>query len=285
MSRFNEEITSKFVTISDAGRSWNIHYNDIGSSDKVIVMLHGSGPGATSWANFNRNIDPLVDAGFRLLLIDCPGWGKSDTIICAESRSELNGRVVKAVIDELGLSKISLLGNSMGGHSAVSFALANPGNVDKLVLMGGGTGGVSAFVPMPTEGIKLIGALYREPTLDNLKQMMNVFVYDASDITEDLMRSRLINIKARPDHLDNFVKSLQANSKQFPDQGSRLEEIKADTLILWGRNDRFVPVDTGYRLNAGILNSQLHVFNKCGHWVQWEHAESFNRLVLDFLNH
>lgn len=285
MSRFNEENTSHFVNIEDAGRTLNIHYNDIGNGNNVVVMLHGSGPGATGWANFNRNIDPLIDAGFRVLLINCPGWGKTDTVVCAESRSELNGRVVKAVIDQLGINKISLLGNSMGGHSAVAFALANPDNVDKLVLMGGGTGGVSSFVPMPTEGIKLIGALYREPTLENLKRMMNVFVYDASDLTEDLMQARLTNLLARPDHLENFVKSLQAHPKQFPDQSARLDEINAETLIVWGRNDRFVPVDTGYRLNAGILNSQLHVFNKCGHWAQWEHAEKFNRLVLDFLTH
>src|SRR3990167_3417637 len=129
---------------------------------------------------------------------------------------------------------------------------------------------------MPTEGIKLIGALYREPTLENLKRMMNVFVYDASDLTEDLMQARLTNLLARPDHLENFVKSLQAHPKQFPDQSARLDEINAETLIVWGRNVRFVPVDTGYRLNAGILNSQLHVFNKCGHWAQWEHAEKFN---------
>ncbi|VVP07502.1 2-hydroxy-6-oxononadienedioate/2-hydroxy-6-oxononatrienedioate hydrolase [Pseudomonas fluorescens] len=285
MSRFNEENTSHFVNIEDAGRTLNIHYNDIGDGNNVVVMLHGSGPGATGWANFNRNIDPLIDAGFRVLLINCPGWGKTDTVVCAESRSELNGRVVKAVIDQLGINKISLLGNSMGGHSAVAFALANPDNVDKLVLMGGGTGGVSSFVPMPTEGIKLIGALYREPTLENLKRMMNVFVYDASDLTEDLMQARLTNLLARPDHLENFVKSLQAHPKQFPDQSARLDEINAETLIVWGRNDRFVPLDTGYRLNAGILNSQLHVFNKCGHWAQWEHAEKFNRLVLDFLTH
>lgn len=285
MTRFNEQNSSQFVTIEDAGRALNIHYNDLGSGDRVVVMLHGSGPGATGWANFNRNIDVIVDAGFRVLLINCPGWGQSDSVVCAESRSDFNGRVVKAVIDQLGIQKISLLGNSMGGHSAVAFALANPQQVDKLVLMGGGTGGVSAFVPMPTEGIKLIGALYREPTLENLTRMMQVFVYDTSDLTEDLMKVRLANLMARPDHLENFVKSTQTHPVQFPDFGPRLAEIKAQTLIVWGRNDRFVPVDVGYRLNAGILNSELHVFNKCGHWAQWEHAERFNRLVVDFLTH
>jgi 2-hydroxy-6-oxonona-2,4-dienedioate hydrolase len=152
-----------------------------------------------------------------------------------------------------------------------------------LILMGGGTGGISAFVPMPTEGIKRIGELYREPNLDNLNRMMQVFVYDTSDLTEDLMKARLANMTANPEHNVNFVKSSQQFPKQYPDFGPRLPDIQAKTLIIWGRNDRFVPVDVAYRLNAGILNSELHVFNQCGHWAQWEHAERFNRLVLDFI--
>ena len=171
----------------------------------------------------------------------------------------------------------------MGAHSTVAFALANPGRIGKLVLMGGGTGGVSSFVPMPTEGIKLIGALYRDPTIENLKRMMNVFVYDTSNLTDALFQARLDNMLARRDHLENFVKSAEANPKQFPDVGHRLGEIKAPSLIIWGRDDRFVPLDTGLRLVAGLQNADLHVFSRCGHWAQWEHAEKFNRMVLEFL--
>lgn len=283
MTRFNEEDSSRFVQVEDGGRLLKVHYNDLGDGDKVVVMLHGSGPGATGWANFNRNIDAVVDAGFRVLLINCPGWGKSDSVVCAESRSDFNARVVKAVIDQLNIDMITLIGNSMGGHSSVAFALTYPQSVDKLILMGGGTAGISAFVPMPTEGIKRIGELYREPNLDNLNRMMQVFVYDTSDLTEDLMKARLANMTANPEHNVNFVKSSQLFPKQYPDFGPRLPEIQAHTLIIWGRNDRFVPVDVAYRLNAGILNSELHVFNQCGHWAQWEHADRFNRLVVDYL--
>jgi 2-hydroxy-6-oxonona-2,4-dienedioate hydrolase len=63
-----------------------------------VVLLHGSGPGATGWANFSRNIDPLVEAGYRVILLDCPGWGKSDSIVNRGSRSDLNARVLKSVI-------------------------------------------------------------------------------------------------------------------------------------------------------------------------------------------
>jgi 2-hydroxy-6-oxonona-2,4-dienedioate hydrolase len=282
---FSEASTSRLVRIQDGELDLNIHYNDCGSGKETVVMLHGSGPGASGWANFNRNIEPLVAAGYRVILMDCPGWSKSDSIVCSGSRSDLNARVLKGLVDALDLDRVHILGNSMGGHSAVAFALANPARVGKLVLMGGGTGGASPFTPMPTEGIKLLQGLYREPTIDNLKKMMNVFVFDTSDLTEELFQARLDNMLGRREHLENFVKSLAANPKQFPDFGPRLAEIKAPTLVVWGSNDRFVPMDTGLRLLAGLPNAELHVFNRCGHWAQWEHAERFNRLVLDFLSH
>jgi 2-hydroxy-6-oxonona-2,4-dienedioate hydrolase len=280
-----ETSTSHFARIQEGDLDLQIHYNDCGQGAETVVMLHGSGPGASGWANFNRNIEPLVEAGYRVILMDCPGWSKSDPIVCPGSRSDLNASALKGLLDVLGLERVHILGNSMGGHSAVAFALSHPQRVGKLVLMGGGTGGASSFVPMPTEGIKLLQGLYREPTVENLKKMMNVFVFDTSDLTEELFQARLDNMLTRRDHLANFVESLAINPKQFPDFSARLGEIKAQTLVIWGRNDRFVPMDTGLRLIAGIPNSELHVFNSCGHWAQWEHADKFNRMVLDFLTH
>jgi 2-hydroxy-6-oxonona-2,4-dienedioate hydrolase len=274
-----EAETSRFINVGGL----KLHFNDAGNGSETVVMLHGSGPGASGWANFNRNIDPIVNAGYRVILLDCPGWSKSDSIVCTESRSELNARMLQEVLNALDIERVHIVGNSMGGHSAVSFALSNPTRVGKLVLMGGGTGGPSLFVPMPTEGIKLLQGLYRDPTIDNLKKMMAVFVFDSSNLTEDLYQARLNNILSRPEHLENFVKSMAANPKQFPDVSSRLGEIKAPTLVIWGRDDRFVPMDVGLRLLWGMPNAELHIFNRCGHWAQWEHAEKFNRMVIDFL--
>jgi len=280
-----ESASSRLVRIKEGDLDLQLHYNDVGSGTETIVMLHGSGPGASGWANFNRNVEPMVAAGYRVVLMDFPGWSKSDPVVSTASRSELNARALKGLMDAIDLPKAHLVGNSMGAHSAVAFALANPQRVGKLVLMGGGTGGPSPFVPMPTEGIKLIGALYREPTIENLKRMLNVFVYDTSNLTEELIEARLDNMLARRDHLENFVKSAEANPKQFHDVGHRLGEIACPTLLIWGRDDRFVPMDVGLRLLAGLQNADLHVFSRCGHWAQWEHADKFNRLVLDFLAH
>lgn len=278
-----DESTSRFVRVQDGDTTYSIHYNDCGAGERVVVMLHGSGPGASGWANFSRNVGPFVEAGWRVLLVDCPGWSRSDSVVCTGSRSDLNARVTRGVLDALGIGRAHVVGNSMGGHSAVALALQSPERVGKLVLMGGGTGGPSQFVPMPTEGIKLIQALYRDPTIENLKRMMAVFVYDASSLTDELYRQRLDNLLARRDHLENFVKSLAANPRQFPDYGHRLGEVKSPALIVWGRDDRFVPFDVGLRLMWGLPDAEMHLFSRCGHWAQWEHADTFNRMVLDFL--
>ncbi|WP_250452530.1 alpha/beta fold hydrolase [Caballeronia sp. ATUFL_M2_KS44] len=285
-TELTEAGTSKLARIKEGDLDLQIHYNDMGKGPQTVVMLHGSGPGASGWANFNRNLEPLVEEGYRVVLMDCPGWSKSDPIVNKGSRSELNAKALKGLLDVLDIrSPVHIIGNSMGGHSAVAFALANPTRVGKLVLMGGGTGGPSQFVPMPTEGIKLLNGLYREPTIENLKRMMNVFVFDTSNLTEDLFKTRLDNMLSRKEHLENFAKSLDANPKQFPDVGHRLAEIKAPTLVIWGRDDRFVPLDVGLRLVWGLPNAELHVFSKCGHWAQWEHADKFNRMVCDFFAH
>ncbi|MBV6274288.1 alpha/beta fold hydrolase [Alcaligenaceae bacterium CGII-47] len=278
-----DENTSRFVRINEGDLNLQLHYNEAGQGEETVVMLHGSGPGASGWSNFHRNVEPLVAAGYRVILMNCPGWGKSDPIVNTGSRPELNARALKGLLDALGIAKAHLIGNSMGGHSTVAFALSYPERAGKLVLMGGGTGGASPFVPMPPEGIKLINALYREPTIENLRRMMNVFVYDPSTITEQLLEGRLANMLGRRDHLENYVKSLELNPKQYPDVGYRLNEITHSTLVIWGRDDRFVPLDAGLRLIAGLQNSELHVFSRCGHWAQWEHADRFNSMVKEFL--
>lgn len=278
-----DEQTSRFMQISLNGDTYRVHFNDTGGEGPVVVMLHGSGPGASGWANFHRNVEAVSSAGYRVVLMDCLGWGKSDPIISTGSRSQLNADTLCGLLDGLQITSAHLIGNSMGAHSAVAFALAYPQRVNKLILMGGGTGGASLLVPMPTEGIRCLNALYREPTIDNLKRMMDIFVYDPSSLTDELLRSRLANMLGNRGHLSNFVASLQVNPKQFPDQGSRLNEITAPTLIVWGREDRFVPLDLGLRLMAGIPKAEMHIFNGCGHWAQWEHASKFNGLALSFL--
>ena len=279
MTNLTLESTSKTARAGDL----TLRYHEAGNGDAVI-MLHGGGPGAGGWSNFARNIGPFCEH-YRTILPDCPGFGKSDTIVSSEPRDLINARAVRDLMDTLGIEKTHLVGNSMGGASAIRFALEYPERLDKLILMGAGGGGQSLFSPQPLEGIKLLFRVYRDPTLENLKQMLSVFVYDQSQMTEELIQTRFDTMMATREHLENFVKSAANPAAVLTDFTPRLHEIRARTLILWGRDDRFVPLDHGLKFLWGIPDARLHVFSRCGHWCQWEHADEFNRLVMDFVEH
>ncbi|THF60351.1 alpha/beta fold hydrolase [Pseudothauera rhizosphaerae] len=279
MAEITEAATSRYV-VADGMK---LHYNDAGEGEAVI-MLHGAGPGASSWSNFSRNVDAFVDAGYRVLLLDCPGFNKSDPVDKVANRFLLNARAVKGLMDALDIGRAHLVGNSMGGASSLAFATEYPERLGKMILMGPAGLGASHFHALPMEGIKLLFQLYREPTLENLKRMIQVFVFDPGRISDDLLRERYDNMMRSPEHLSNWVKVFQDNPRSIAaDYSSRLPEIKAETLVTWGRDDRFVPLDWGLKLIWGLPNARLHVFSQCGHWAQWEHADEFNRLSLDFL--
>lgn len=279
------ESSSRFAKVYVGSNELNIHYNDLGQGDRVVLMIHGSGPGTSGWINFKYNVEPLLNSGFRVLLMDCPGWGKSSSIVCSESRPMLNAKAAKGLVDALSIEKVYLVGNSLGAHSCVMFSLEFPSRVVKMILMGGGTRVLSSFVPMPTEGIKALMDVYKNPSLETLRKMIEVFVFDPSSfIDEDSLKSRLDNLMSRPDHIANFIKSFEVNPNQYPDVSSRLAEILIPTLIFWGRDDRVLPLDAGLRLVAGIPNSELRIINRCGHWVQIEHKEMFNRAIVDYFS-
>jgi 2,6-dioxo-6-phenylhexa-3-enoate hydrolase len=275
--------TSRFVTINEPGLSnFTLHFNDAGSGP-AIAMLHGGGPGASGWSNYNRNADALVNAGFRVLLIDAPGFNKSGEIVSDVPRNLLIARATKGVLDTLGIGKAHLVGNSMGGAAAIAFALEYPDRMDRMVLMGPGAQGPSILQPQPGEGIKRMFKLYAEPSYANYEAMLEVFVYNPGALTEELRRGRWNNIEANLNHLKNFIESSRLCPVTTWDLSARFHEIKHKTLITWGRDDRFVPLDHGLRMINTMQDARLHIFPKCGHWAQWEHADEFNRLVIDFL--
>jgi 2,6-dioxo-6-phenylhexa-3-enoate hydrolase len=271
------------ITVTEAGTSKyaeagkiRIHYNEAGAGP-VAVMLHGGGPGASGWSNFQRNVGPFSER-FRTLLVDLPGFGKSDSVAPNEPRSQFNARALRDLFDALGVERAHLIGNSMGGATALNFAIDYPDRIDRLVVMGAAGAGQSLFVPMPTEGIRVLNQVFDNPTAEGMRRLIQFMVYDSSFLTEELLQQRL-QAALNPQHLEARKKSAAAQRDLSRDLG----KVKAKSLIVWGRDDRVVPLDGSLRLVWGIPDAELHIFGRCGHWAQFEHAEEFNRLVIDFL--
>jgi len=145
MQAIDEAATSRYV---QAG-GLRIHYNDVGSG-YPIIMLHGAGPGASSWSNFKQNISVLAEH-YRLLLFDMPQYGKSDKVVIEGGRLTFISRVLADFMDKLDITKAHFIGNSMGGQVAIKLAIDRPERVDKLVVIGSTPVGHSLFCPMPLE--------------------------------------------------------------------------------------------------------------------------------------
>ncbi len=257
-----------------------VHYNEAGEGEPV-VFIHGGGPGASGWTNWFPNIGAIAQK-YRVLLVDMPGWGKSDSVVIDEPRFQYNARVFRDLLDTLGLEKAHFVGNSMGGGSAAKVAIDYPERVGKLVLMGSAGAGTSLFFPQPAEGIVSIWNVWKDPTIENFRHMMKVFCYDSSFATDALLARRVESVKATPAHLDARAKTNPAFLRP-EDLSAQLNRIKSETLVIWGRDDRFEALDTALKFIKLIPDADLKVYSKCGHWAQYEQAEKFNRDLLAFL--
>jgi pimeloyl-ACP methyl ester carboxylesterase len=271
-SELTAESTSR---VTEAG-GINVHYNEAGSGPAVI-MLHGGGAGASGWSNFNLNIGPLSQ-NHRVLLVDQINFGRTGRVETDEPGSQRNARMLRDLMDALGIEKASLVGNSMGGSTALNFAIDFPDRTDKVVIMGPAAGARASITqPTPTEGQKALAAAGANPTVETLKHLFQLMVYDSSFVTDELLQQR--------------VQAALANRRQGGGGGQQpqrdlmneLDKVEAETLVIWGRDDRVVPLDGALRFVWGLPNAQLHVYSKCGHWAQFEKFDDFNRLVGDFL--
>jgi 2-hydroxy-6-oxonona-2,4-dienedioate hydrolase len=283
MPQLTEQATGRDVQTA----KWKIHYNEAGSGYPVI-MLHGTGPGATGWSNFSRNVEAL-SAGYRAIAMDSPGWGGSDPLDSTQTNQDMaHAESVALLMDELGLETAALIGNSQGGAIALHFAAMYPQRLSHLITMGSGFfTQPNIFTPAGlSEGMEIIVETYRNPTPENFRRLVRIMVYDASFVTDELceMRSRLA--LANQTHLDNWLKGMTQGIKPGFAPGELEAKVMAwrgPSLFVHGRDDRVVELEESLRLVSTVADSALHIFNRCGHWAQIEHAEAFNVLVDGFL--
>lgn len=279
-----EEGTEKFVQVAD----WRIRYHDAGEGHPVI-LLHGSGPGATAWSNFGPNIK-VLSRKYRVIAPDFPGWGKSDIFDPDKgARFTVNMEVVVGLMDALKLDRAAVVGNSMGGIGSQMLAAFHPDRISHCITMGAPAPGGPQLFYQPvglTEGLKILFESYRDPSEANMRRLVEIMVYDSSFVTDELIAQRAAAARANPDHLRYFLKglaSMHIDAVGRDELVHALEQCRIPALIIHGRDDRVVPVEHSLRTAALMPNATLMVFNHCGHWAQLEHADKFNGLVDGFI--
>lgn len=250
-----------------------------------VVLIHGAGPGATGLSNWSRNIECLA-RDFHVITVDLPGFGRSQKMQIPSAFFEFYGQHVGKLLDAMGIEKAHLVGNSLGGGTSMMLALRRPEKVGKMVLMGSG-GGFPVASVMPTTGLKMLMGFYEAPgpSRERLAAFISEMVYDKSRITDQLLEERLAAAMA-PDVVACPPFGFRDGRPPVPDDvwRERLDLLTHETLIVWGREDRVMPLDNGFILMKQIPNARMHVMPHCGHWAQWEKAEEFNTLVGQFLH-
>lgn len=256
------------------------NYHEYGTGD-TVVMIHGSGPGVSAWANWAK-VMPLLSKSRHVLAPDMLGFGYTQ-------RPENPGAAVYSMdvwvqqtldfFDALGIEKADLVGNSFGGALALTFAIKYPQRVRKLVLMG------SMGVDFPiSKGLDSVWGY--TPSFENMRKLLDVFAYNRELVNDQLAKLRYES-SIQPGFQESFgamfpaprqrwVKAMAANEDQIPN-------ITQPTLIIHGREDQVIPLETSLKIFSLIKDAQLHVFGRCGHWTQIEHTEEFSRLVDEFL--
>lgn len=273
MPTLTEQSTSKRIQT----RNWDIHYHEAGAGHPV-VLVHGGGPGATGWSNFHPNIETLARQ-FRVFAIDLPGWGKSQAVHY-EQRD--NSGAIGEFLDALGIARAALVGNSMGGSSCIRLAYERPELVSHLVTLGSSSGTPGLFDAAGlTEGVKALEAAYFQPGAETMRRFIATMAFDARYVTDEFVAERVQAALARPEHIEGW-KTGHGKPMVRIDQ-ARLAAITAPTLLVHGRDDRTVNFTAALHLSRQIADSRVLIVNRCGHWVQLEHAAEFNRSVASFL--
>lgn len=245
-----------------------------------LVLIHGSGPGVTAFANWNGVI-PRLSERFHVYAPDMVGFGYTE-VPAGVTDFTLDFWVAHIIgfLDALGIEKARFIGNSYGGALSLAVAARHPDRVERFVLMG-----AAGLKFEMTDGLRDVWGY--EPSPANMRKLMETFAYNPGLVTDVIVQSRHEASIRQGSH--------EAFSALFPEpRQQRLEAlatpeadiaaIELPAMIVHGREDVIVPVDVAYRFSALLKHSELHVFGECGHWTQIERRDRFLDVVIPFLS-
>lgn len=257
--------------------AFHTNYHDHGAGPPVL-LIHGSGPGVSAWANWRTAI-PALARHHRVIAPDMLGFGYTERPANVDYGLDTWCRHALDFLDALEIQRAHLIGNSFGGALALALATRHPERVDRLVLMG--SAGLRFDL---TPGLDAVWGY--TPSVDNMRALLDIFAADRTLVTDELAELRH-RASIRPGVQEAYSAMFPAPRQRWVDALATPEgdirTLNGEVLIVHGRDDRVIPLESSLRLHQLIMHSQLHVFAPCGHWSQIEHSDRFNRLVAGFL--
>jgi pimeloyl-ACP methyl ester carboxylesterase len=263
----------------------------VAGQGRPVVLVHGGGPGSSGEYGWWRNI-PVLAKYFQVFAPDRIGFGLTDTPE-DELGDQVLARHLADFIDAVCLKDVYMIGNSMGAYGVARYALDFPDRVKKMVLVASGSiGAAMGLEHKPSDGMRAMRRFDSEPTRENMRAVLEGLVSNKAGITDDLIEGRF-KLATQPGAMasqklqQKYRQRLQTdpNLRQQYSMLHRLPELTIPTIMIWGKEDRFAPIDDlGYPLRDMLPNLRaFHVFEHSGHQVQNDEVEKFNQVVVDFL--
>ena len=267
-----------FVTLSDGAR---MHYVSRGANGSPVILVHGLMDSAEQW---RKNIDALAQT-HRVWAIDLIGFGFSSRVTTPTYSMKMFARSIREFMDAQSIARASIVGHSLGGAIALEFAYDYSARVDKLVLIAPATYLLQfrpelklarrlPVVPRALIGWTMTNRHARERALRDALGDPAHF-----DPTELARRVQPMRVKGTADALVAML-----GSPHGSDLPQNMDRITAPTLILWGDQDRAVPLRHGHYHAGALPNAKLVSIEKAGHIPQFEYPDVVNELMLEFLN-
>lgn len=276
-------MTTRTVRVGTA----EVAYHDVGSGERTLVLIHGLGSSMPAWS---KNLEALA-RDHRVVLIDLPGYGKS-TKANYEYTMRFFAKAVRGVIRELDLQRVVLVGHSMGGQIAMTYALDYPDTIEGLVLTS--PAGLEAF----NDGEARWLAAMTPPAFtcnadDEAVWTRHVQNFYRAPKDAEFMVDDRIAVRGGPDFEDYCVAVSRSVAGMLDEPVvDRLPEIDVPVLIVFGDADALIPnpflhggstVRLAKKAVDRFPDAELVLLERAGHMAQFEHAEQWNREVLQFL--
>ncbi len=249
-----------------------------GDGDDHLVLVHGVGARADRW---RRNVDPLAGAGWHVHALDLPGHGLAQKGDGPDYTVPGYARFLDGFLDVIGAATAVLVGTSLGGHAVATLACRRPERVRALVLVGS-----IGLIPWGAERRAGTRGRLTDASRESIERKLRLLLHNEAMVTDEWLTEEFL-INNSPGAAESFRRIADYVADHIDDDviGPRLAELENGPPIqlIWGRQERAVPLETGLAAHELLPTSELAVIDAASHAPYYEQPEEFNRVLLDFL--